>query len=192
MKSNPKYSRASYLPFGRTRYRVHPLVALTCPLAFAWAALCFNTWEASGRAVPDRSIDRDGTAQAARGFADCNGNGISDENEIENCAGDSSCDDCNRNEVPDACDITSGDSPDIDMDGVPDECVFFVGEGADDDWDTPENWDDDEVPNNLDLVDDESVTIEAHGVILDLEVEVDSLRLLDGATLNIIGDTDEE
>ena len=192
MKSNPKYSRTSHLPFGRARYRVHPLVALTCPLAFAWAALCVNTWEASGRDVPDQSIDRDATAQVARGFVDCNDNGIPDGDDIENCAGDPSCDDCNRNEIPDACDITSGNSPDIDMDGVPDECVFFDGGGADDDWETPENWDDDEVPNNLDLMDDESVTIEAHSVILDLEVEVDSLRLLDGATLNVIGATGED
>lgn len=192
MKSIPKYRRPSHRPFGRARFRVHRLLALTCPLAFAWLVLCVCAWEASGRDLRDQSIDTSGTAQLARGFLDCNGNGISDEDDIENCTGDPSCDDCNRNEVPDGCDITGGTSLDLDLDGVPDECVFFDAEGADDDWNTPENWDDDEVPNNLDLVDDESVTIEAHAVILDLDVEVDTLRLLDGATLNIIGTTNED
>lgn|GEM_PF-3304606 len=192
MKSIRKYNRACRLSFGRARHRVHHLLALTCPLAFSWAALSVNAWEAFGRDLHDQSIENAGTTRPARGFVDCNGNGIPDEDDIDNCAGVPSCDDCNRNEVPDACDITAGTSLDIDLDGVPDECVFFDAGGADDDWNTPENWDDDEVPNNLDLVDDESVTIDAHGVILDLAVEVDTLRLFDGATLNIIGTTDED
>ncbi|MBN2561615.1 MAG: immune inhibitor A [Phycisphaerae bacterium] len=38
-------------------------------------------------------------------FVDCNANGISDAEDIANCApGESWCNDCNENEVPDACD----------------------------------------------------------------------------------------
>lgn len=126
------------------------------------------------------------------GIIDCNGNGIPDEDDIDNCVADPGCDDCNLNDIPDSCDIASMLSTDADLDGVPDECVFFDGEGGDDAWGTPENWDDDEVPTNLDLIDDESVTIGSAGVSLDLAVEVDTLRLLDGATLVIDGPIDED
>jgi len=123
---------------------------------------------------------------------DCNNNGIPDDEDIENCDGDPACDDCNLNGVPDSCDISEGTSSDEDMDGIPNECVFYDDGGDDDDWSTPENWDDDDVPNNLDLMDDESVTIDIGEVDLDVEVEVDTLRLLSGAALNISGTIDED
>ncbi|HUN80401.1 MAG TPA: hypothetical protein VMV81_02715, partial [Phycisphaerae bacterium] len=51
---------------------------------------------------------------------DCNGNGISDADDI--AAGTSS--DCNCNGVPDECDLADGTLHDADpADGVPDECV---------------------------------------------------------------------
>ncbi len=57
---------------------------------------------------------------------DCNGNGILDG--CENLA------DCNKNMVPDECDIADEDSPDQDGNGVPDECqqpgIWFVDDDA--------------------------------------------------------------
>lgn len=128
----------------------------------------------------------------AAGGADCNGNGIPDDVEIETCAGSPACDDCNLNGVPDECDVSAGTSIDSDLDGVPDECFFFDDGGPDDNWGTPENWDTDEVPNNLDLIDDENATVEMFDVNLDLKVEVDTLRLLDGASMTITGLVDED
>jgi len=130
--------------------------------------------------------------QTTAALGDCNANGIDDADEIEDCAGASACDDCNLNGLPDECDITSGISNDLDLDGVPDECVLYDDMGADSNWSTPENWDDDEVPNNLDLEGDESVTVDASNVYLDMVVEVDTLRLLDGSTLNVIGSSTED
>ncbi|MDG2142957.1 MAG: hypothetical protein P8N31_05320, partial [Planctomycetota bacterium] len=51
--------------------------------------------------------------------ADCNGNGILDDDDI--AAGTSL--DCNANGIPDECDIASGFSTDFDADGQLDECV---------------------------------------------------------------------
>lgn len=127
-----------------------------------------------------------------QGDPDCNNNSTPDECDIENCADLPSCDDCNLNQIPDGCDITAGTSQDLDLDGIPDECVFYDGEGLDDNWGTPENWDDDEVPNNLDLIDSESVTVDFSNVELDLRVEIDTLRLLNGTVLSVMGLTDED
>ena len=53
---------------------------------------------------------------------DCNTNGIPDECDIAECAGDPDCGDCNTNGIPDACDIAAGTSEDLNSDGIPDEC----------------------------------------------------------------------
>ena len=63
-------------------------------------------------------------------MADCNGNGIPDECDldcgpdggpcdVEGCGGS---DDCNANGVPDECDLIDGVLHDTNTDGVPDEC----------------------------------------------------------------------
>jgi thiosulfate dehydrogenase len=76
-----------------------------------------------------------------QGPADCNGNNISDECDIDcglpgcsvpGCGGSSDCNgnatpdecetDCNANGVPDDCDLVGGTSQDCDGNGVPDEC----------------------------------------------------------------------
>gem|GEM_PF-3243537 len=49
---------------------------------------------------------------------DCNGNGISDRQDIRK----GTSRDCNRNRVPDECDIADGTSEDCNADGIPDEC----------------------------------------------------------------------
>ncbi len=176
---------------------------------FLAAMGCFAVWgTASARGVDavrtrkqEAGPDRNQTVsawsayigQTASAMTDCNSNGIPDDQDIENCADLPSCDDCNLNALPDECDIASGLSADVDLNGVPDECVFYDDGGVDENWGTPENWDDDEVPTNLDLIDDESVTVgNANTVNLDLHVEVDTMRVLDGASFTIDGLVDEE
>ncbi len=41
-------------------------------------------------------------------ITDCNSNGIDDADDIANCVGDLACGDCNRNEVPDGCEVGPG------------------------------------------------------------------------------------
>jgi hypothetical protein len=56
------------------------------------------------------------------GFADCNGNGTPDDEDIANCDGSPWCSDCNTNGIPDQCDIDFGISGDCNTNGVPDTC----------------------------------------------------------------------
>jgi len=133
-----------------------------------------------------------GISHRVRGVTDCNENGMPDEDDIDNCNGSPGCDDCNLTGLPDECDIALGTSSDVDTDGVPDECVFFDGGGADDNWSTDENWDGDESPNNQNQAESFSATVGSSGVILDESVNLDTLRLLDGAALQVVGDLDED
>ena len=79
------------------------------------------------------------TAATVAGFrqsTDCNGNGISDDQDIsgetsEDCNTNGTPDecefDCNSTAVPDDCDIAEGTSEDCNENGIPDECD--VGDG---------------------------------------------------------------
>ena len=51
-------------------------------------------------------------------FQDCNGNGVSDYQDIL----DGVSSDCNANGIPDECDVALGTSADCQPDGIPDEC----------------------------------------------------------------------
>ncbi|MEK7731981.1 MAG: hypothetical protein AAB363_09015, partial [Planctomycetota bacterium] len=128
-----------------------------------------------------------GDCSVGPGNPDCNINGIADECDIRNCVGAPACDDCNLNGVPDECDISSFASFDFDFNGVPDECIFYDNGGFGGNWSSAGNWFGDQVPNNLDFINDESVTIDTFGVNLDLTVQVDTLRLLGGSTLTVAG-----
>jgi hypothetical protein len=143
------------------------------------------------RVNPSQSNGKGRSERAIGGVAgpDCNSNGIPDDQEIDNCAGIPACDDCNLNGVPDECDIAGGTSADQDLDGIPDECVFYDAGAVNDHWSSAENWDNDEVPNNLDLLDKENPTIDIVGttVDLDIQVQVDTMRLLSGSTLTVAG-----
>jgi acetyl esterase/lipase len=75
-----------------------------------------------GCGAPDTDTDEDGIADCLDncdnipnvGQADCDGDGTGDVCEAEP--------DCNANDVPDSCDITSGTSVDSNSNGIPDEC----------------------------------------------------------------------
>lgn len=56
------------------------------------------------------------------GAPDCNGNGVPDDQDIQN----GTSQDCNENGWPDECDLLYGMSPDINGNGVPDECESCV------------------------------------------------------------------
>ncbi|MBU0616883.1 MAG: hypothetical protein KKI02_04130, partial [Planctomycetes bacterium] len=56
-------------------------------------------------------------------LTDCNENGIQDVRDIAECdPNEPACQDCNENNVPDGCDITSATSQDANENGIPDEC----------------------------------------------------------------------
>jgi hypothetical protein len=153
------------------------------------AVLCAGLFTLVAASVARAGSDWEGNPG---GRPDCNGNGVLDACDIENCEDAAACDDCNLNDVPDECDIASGTSLDLNLNGVPDECKFFDDEGVDDDWDDPENWDDDDVPNDLEERDDSFVTIAAGPVNMNVHVEVDSCRVLDGSVLILSGAVDED
>ena len=54
--------------------------------------------------------------------ADCNGNQVPDECDLDDCDGSPWCGDCNGTDVLDWCDIDQGTSQDTNSDGIPDEC----------------------------------------------------------------------
>ena len=54
--------------------------------------------------------------------ADCDDDGYGDVCTIADCPGESWCDDCNGNWIPDECDIADGSSSDDNSNGIPDEC----------------------------------------------------------------------
>jgi hypothetical protein len=130
-----------------------------------------------------------GDCSVGQGNPDCNINGIADECDIRNCLGAPACDDCNLNGVPDGCDIAGGTSADQDLNGIPDECVFYDAGAVKDNWSSAENWDNDEVPNNLDLTGKENATIDIVGTTVDLDaqIQIDTVRLLGGSTLTVAG-----
>ncbi len=139
--------------------------------------------------------------------ADCDGDGIPDACEIADCTpGDPACNDCNNNGVPDICDVpmsagcpdghcTQNCSQDANEDCVPDECIAWDGETGSDLWSEPLNWDQDIVPDNMpgSPGPQQTFAVDIPGsmsvVTLDIQAEIDSLRLLDGASLDItLGD----
>ncbi len=67
---------------------------------------------------------------SALGACDCDGDGVSDADEITAGAPD-----CDGNGVPDSCDIASGASPDCNGNGVPDACDLAGGQSQDCDGD---------------------------------------------------------
>ena len=122
-----------------------------------------------------------GNASVARA-QDCNGNGLPDDQELLACPGAPNCDDCNRNGLLDECDILDGASRDDNLDGVPDECAIARNSG---------NWTDDIwnlaglYPDNVDGVPGLHVSIPFFNIFLNETVEIESLRLLGGATLRV-------
>jgi hypothetical protein len=64
---------------------------------------------------------------AVSAFADCNGNGIPDDEDISQ----GTSEDCNTNGVPDECDIADGTSQDCNLNTVPDECDIAAGTSLD-------------------------------------------------------------
>jgi hypothetical protein len=155
--------------------------------------------DCNGNGIPDDCdldpLDPDGDGEIS---IDCNGNDVPDECEIADCPPNTPfCDDCNLNGVLDGCDIDPADpdgngevSEDVDpTDGVPDECVHLI-EGdvnwTDDIWDLDAQYPDND-EGNPDGVPDLHVTLTGVDtvVFLDETVATDTLRIQDGATLQV-------
>ncbi len=127
----------------------------------------------------------DDAYETATGLApDCNSNGIPDECDIA----DGTSGDCNNNGIPDECDIAGGTSLDQDADGIPDECVFWtplnpIGVNL---WSVSVNWDPQVVPDNT-VQRTFNVTVGGtnESATLDINAEVNTLRLLQSNTLNV-------
>lgn len=117
---------------------------------------------------------------------DCNRNGIPDSLDIAKCPfDDPSCDDCNLNGAPDSCDITDGLSEDLDGDNTPDECFEpFVSGG---DW-SGDIWGltgPSPYPDDLTGTPNLHVTLDSVSLFLDITAQIRTLRLLDGAVLEV-------
>lgn len=86
--------------------------------------------EATGLSFPRIDVE---AAIERLGVRDCNGNGVSDVEDLLSAGGS---EDCNKNAIPDECDIAAGVSADANGDGIPDECfsppVFYRGDTNDD------------------------------------------------------------
>ena len=132
---------------------------------------------------------------------DCNDNEIPDECDLDCGEPGGPCDvpgcgnsaDCTNNAIPDECDIANGTASDLDGDSVPDECFIYDGGGDDNNWNTSENWETDVVPNERAIATiDGALVDDPVEVDLDVLASIDSLRLLNAATLNVTGEVDED
>lgn len=99
-------------------------------------------------------------------------------------------DDCNQNGVPDGCDI-GGISLDVaPADGVPDECVTTTGGGGTINWSDGGNWPlAGKFPDNIDPVNgvpQRYVTMDGATILVDRTIQVNALRLINGARLLVI------
>ncbi len=85
---------------------------------------------ASGVSPPDAQDEgyRMNLLMQFTNVGDCNGNGVTDHQEVLDGSGF----DCNTNGVLDSCDLASGTSLDTDGDGIPDECQEPATKGSDD------------------------------------------------------------
>ncbi len=83
----------------------------------------FETGDCDGDGVPDdeeTDANGDGVADVCQ---DCDGDNTLDPVEIAECPNQvRTCDDCNKNRIPDECDIAGGCSMDKNANEVPDEC----------------------------------------------------------------------
>ncbi len=126
------------------------------------------------------------------GCGDCNGDGIPDIATVDDptpCPVIEVCDDCNVNFLPDGCDIARNPELDADGDGVPDACITAVAPGS---WTHPGLWNlASGFPDNLAGEPNRAVTIPSGiFVTLDKTVEIDGLRLLPGAVLQVTDPVD--
>lgn len=96
------------------------------------------------------------------------------------------CDDCNLNGIGDACDPTTS-SPTAFARGVPDACVDFTGGCGTPNWSCPQNWNlGGQYPNNAGVnTYNVNLTELFDDVFVDLDVQIDTLRVVEGSTLRV-------
>ncbi|UCG15987.1 MAG: hypothetical protein JSV19_11905, partial [Phycisphaerales bacterium] len=116
-------------------------------------------------------------------LADCNGNGIPDDQDI--ASGTSQ--DCNSNALPDECDVAGGASPDCNGDIIPDECQVDGNDcnanGVPDECDTDCNTN--SIPDDCDVA--EGTSLDCNGDIVPDECQLDG----NDCNVNLIPDNCE-
>ena len=85
-------------------------------------------------------------------YADCNGNGVSDDVDI----GEGTSEDCNGNAVPDECDFAGGTSADCNENGIPDECDIADA--------TSDDCNKNGIPDACDIADGTSADVNGDGI----------------------------
>ncbi len=112
--------------------------------------VCLDDTDSNGDLDPERSFLRDCNTAPVKPIdfeclhitviADCNRNGIPDDQDIangtsEDCTGNGIPDecepDCNENGIADSCDIMDGTSADCNENGIPDSCDIDAGSSDD-------------------------------------------------------------
>jgi sugar lactone lactonase YvrE len=123
--------------------------------------------------LDDFAVMQEAFVECEQDSADCNGNGVGDDCEIEgfvatDCDENGTLDecdiayggaaDCNGNWLPDSCDLDSGLSDDYNLNGIPDECEDLPDCNHNGIWDvadisegTSEDCDEDEIPDECEL-----------------------------------------
>jgi hypothetical protein len=104
---------------------------------------------------------------------DCNGNGISDPDDIANCDGNLWCQDCNSNGILDECEIASDAALDCDLDGVLDTCQITSDPSLD--------CDDDGTLDSCEIANDAALDC-------DLDGALDSCQITSDPSLDCDGD----
>ncbi|MFQ5501029.1 MAG: choice-of-anchor J domain-containing protein, partial [Phycisphaerae bacterium] len=125
--------------------------------------------DCNGNSITDFQDIADGTS------LDCNTNGIPDECDIT----DGTSLDCNSNTIPDECDITDGTSLDDNANGIPDECEVLDcnGNGTPDDQDiadgTSLDCNTNGIPDECDITDGTSLDCNTNNVPDECETDCD-------------------
>ncbi|MFQ5463088.1 MAG: thrombospondin type 3 repeat-containing protein [Phycisphaerae bacterium] len=112
-----------------TTFQFRAIQPGAAPLSLVTALGLFSKTFVTDAAFP--GVDVTGTigpdVQVAIQIVDCNGNGISDADDIAS----GTSEDCNSNAIPDSCDSTDGTAADCDGNGVLDSCDIASGAGED-------------------------------------------------------------
>ncbi len=107
-------------------------------------------------------------------------NGVPDECDIANCSGFFLCDDCNLNGVPDGCDI------DFECSQFAPACISDIDWSCFDNWNIPGDvYPDNNGPVTYSVTLDDQPGPNPDEVFLDVDVSIDTLRILRNGILNV-------
>jgi hypothetical protein len=138
------YMVTDLVPFTTYYWRIDEVNESNVSKGCIWSFI--TDVDCNGNLISDSNDIADGTS------LDCNGNGIPDECDIA----DGTSLDCNGNGIPDECDIALGTSLDCNGNGIPDECDIALGTSLD--------CNGNGIPDECDIADGTSQDINGNGV----------------------------